>query len=47
MKDYVEGDLVAVFGGEFGKDSHLADTVTLCKVHLVGQEDLVVEYNTS
>lgn len=38
-----EGDLIAVFGGELGKDTHVADTVTLCKVLIVGQTDLVVE----
>jgi len=43
VNEFVEGDLVAVFGGELDKDSHVADTVTLCKVEIVGQFDLVVE----
>jgi len=41
---FSEGDLVAVFGGELGKDSQIADTITLCSVLIVGQDDLAVEY---
>ena len=40
---FEEGDLVAVFGGQIGKDAHKADTITITKVAAVGQEDLVVE----
>ena len=47
MEEYTDGSLIAVFGGEFGKDSHSADTVTLCKVIIVGQDDLIVEHATS
>lgn len=47
MSDFDEEDLVAVFGGEFGKDSHVADTVELCKVLVVGQNDLIVESSQS
>ena len=47
MKSYTEGDLVAVFGGEIGKDTNTADSVTLCKILIVGQKDLLVEYATS
>ena len=43
--EFTEGDLVAVFGGEIGKESHVADRVTLCKVLIVGQDDLAVECN--
>ena len=43
VDDFKEGDLVAVFGGKLDKDSHTADSVTLCKVLIVGQKDLVVE----
>ena len=44
MDEFTEGDLVAVFGGEFSKESHVADSVTLCTVLVVGQDDLAVEY---
>jgi hypothetical protein len=43
VNEFVEGDLVAVFGGALDKDSHVADTVTLCHVEVVGQLDLVVK----
>lgn len=45
MDKYKEGDLVAVFGGKSDKNSHTADTVSFCKVMIVGQEDLVVQNN--
>jgi hypothetical protein len=45
--EFAEGDLIAVFGGELNKDSHVADTVTVCKVLVAGQSDLVVECSTS
>ena len=44
MDTFAEGDLVAVFGGEMGKDAHVADSVTQCTVVTVGQDDLVVEH---
>ena len=47
MTQFYENDLVVVFGGELGKDSHAADTVTLCTVVIVGQDDLIVESSTS
>ena len=47
MDNFSENDLVAVFGGEMGKEKHTADTVTLCKVLVVGQNDLIVESFTS
>ena len=40
---FQEGDLVAVFGGELGKDAHEADRVSLCNIVVVGQDDLIVE----
>ena len=43
VDEFVVGDLVAVFGGSLDKDTHVANTVTLCKVEIVGQFDLVVE----
>lgn len=46
MEEYIEGDMVAVFGGELNRDSRAADSITFCKVKIVGQGDLVVE-NTS
>ena len=36
-------DLIAVFGGEIGKDGKKAGIVSLCNVLVVGQSDLVVE----
>jgi len=36
-------DLVAVFGGEIGKDGKKAGTVCLCNVLVVGHSDLIVE----
>ena len=36
-------DLVAVFGGEIGKDGKKAGKVCLCNVLVVGQSDLIVE----
>ena len=43
MEEFAEGDLVGVFGGEIGKDAQTADKVTLCKIVVVGQDDLAVE----
>jgi len=43
VRDFKAGDLVAVFGGRLDRESRLVDTVSFCKVLLVGQEDLVVE----
>lgn len=43
MDEFSEGDLVAVFGGKLERDSSAADSVSFCKVLIVGQEDLVVE----
>ena len=37
------GDLVAVFGGEIGKEDRVADRVAICKVLVVGELDLLVE----
>ena len=39
-------DLVAVFGGEVGKDGKNADQVTICRVLAVGETDLLVEEAT-
>ena len=44
MEKFAEGDLVAVFGGEMGKDAQAANKVVLCNVLIVGQSDLAVEY---
>ena len=38
-------DLVAVFGGEMGKEGNYADRVSICRVLVVGGEDLIVEEN--
>tara|TARA_B100000131_G_scaffold268081_1_gene266678 strand:+ start:6264 stop:6683 length:420 start_codon:yes stop_codon:yes gene_type:complete len=46
LKDIEVGDLVAVFGGEHGKETHVADSVSLCKVLVVGESDLIVESNS-
>jgi len=37
------GDLVAVFGGEIGKEGKSADEIDICKVVVVGERDLIVE----
>ena len=37
------GDLVAVFGGEIGKEGKHADSVSICKVLVCGENDLIVE----
>lgn len=37
------GDLVAVFGGEIGKEGSHADTVSICRVLVSGFLDLIVE----
>jgi hypothetical protein len=39
-------DLVAVFGGEVGKEGKSADQVTICRILAVGETDLVVEEAT-
>ncbi len=41
--DFEAYDLIAVFGGEIGKDGKNAGVVSLCHVLVVGQEDLIVE----
>ena len=40
---FTAGDLVAVFGGEIGKDGKSADTVSICVVIACGEKDLIVE----
>ena len=47
MDDFVEGDLVAVYGGEISKESKSADKVSLCRVMIVGQDDLAVVHEMS
>ena len=37
------GDLIAVFGGEIGKEGNYADRVSICRVIVCGQKDLIVE----
>jgi hypothetical protein len=37
------GDLIAVFGGEIGKDGKAADRVSICVVIACGEEDMIVE----
>jgi len=37
------GDLIAVFGGEIGKDGKAADRVSICTVIACGEKDLIVE----
>ena len=37
------GDLIAVFGGEIGKDGKAADRVSICVVLACGEKDLIVE----
>ena len=41
--DFTVGDLVAVFGGDIGKDGKSANIVSLCNVVAVGMKDLIVE----
>lgn len=41
--DFKSSDLVAVFGGEVGKEGEIADVVSICKVITVGEQDLIVE----
>ena len=40
---FTAGDLVAVFGGEIGKEGKHANSVLICKVLVVGEKDLIVE----
>jgi len=47
MSEFVEGDLIAVFGGEQDRDTLYTSEVTLCRVLIVGLVDLVVEWSTS
>jgi len=42
IHEFTEDDIIAVFGGEQGKDSHIADAISICKVLVVGQNDLIV-----
>lgn len=37
------GDLIAVFGGEIGKDGKAADRISICVVLACGEKDLIVE----
>ena len=40
---FTADDLVAVFGGEIGKEGKHANSVMICKVLVVGEKDLIVE----
>ena len=40
---FIVGDLVAVFGGEIGKEGKSAEDISICKVSVVGEKDLIVE----
>ena len=40
------GDLIAVFGGEIGKEGKNAEDISICKVSVVGEKDLIVESNS-
>ena len=44
--DFLKNDLVAVFGGEFDSNSRKTNSVSVCTVKAVGQDDLLVEYDT-
>ena len=41
--NFEPGDLVAVFGGEIGKEGSFADKVSICRVMVTGESDLIVE----
>jgi len=41
--NFEPGDLVAVFGGEIGKEGSYADRVSICRVVVSGEKDLIVE----
>jgi len=43
---FSKNDLVAVFGGEFDSSSQKTNSVSVCVVKAVGQDDLLVEYDT-
>ena len=45
MKDsfFEIDDLVAVFGGEVGQDGKFADKISICRVLVCGENDLIVE----
>ncbi len=48
MQDSFEiDDLIAVFGGEIGKEGKSADQVTICRVLVVGELDLLVEESSA
>ena len=46
MQEFNEGDLVAVFGGEFDAKSQKSDSVTLCRIITVGHSDVLAEYDS-
>ena len=41
--DFRSDDLVAVFGGEVGKEGDIADVASICRVIATGESDLIVE----
>ena len=43
---FAVGDLIAVFGGEIGKEGKNAEDISICKVSAVGERDLIVESNS-
>ena len=42
---FTTGDLVAVFGGEIGKEGKRAEEISICKVVVVGEKDLIVYFH--
>ena len=47
MDEFAEGDLIAVFGGELDKDTQYVSEVTLCRVLVVGLDDMIVKWSTN
>ncbi len=40
---FESNDLIAVFGGEIGKEGSCVDRVSICRVLICGEKDLIVE----
>ena len=47
MAVFEKDDLVAVFGGEVGEDEEFADKINICRVLVVGDQDLIVEESST
>ena len=46
MSEFTVGNLVVVAGGTIDKSESCTENVTLCRVHAIGEEDLLVKEET-